>query len=86
MRGRGNLKQLVIEWCQHHPAYAGLAKSAWCIRLKDDDQPQPQAGQIHAMMLLELGYAKACVSLFNFNVKTPFVLLQQYVGLLGQQF
>ena len=66
--------------------YAGLAKSAWCIRLKDDHQPQPQAGQIHAMMLLELGYAKACVSLFNFNVKTPFVLLQQYVGLLGQQF
>ena len=48
MRGRGNLKQLVIEWCQHHPAYAGLAKSAWCIRgLKDDDQPQPQAGQKH---------------------------------------
>ena len=30
MRGRGNLKQLVIEWCQHHPAYAGVAKSAWC--------------------------------------------------------
>ena len=47
-QGRGNLKQLVIEWCQHHPAFAGLAKSAWCIRLKDDDQPQPQAGQKHS--------------------------------------
>ena len=47
-QGRGNLKQLVTEWCQHHPAYAGLAKSAWCIRLKDDDQPQPQAGQKHS--------------------------------------
>ena len=47
-QGRGNLKQLVTEWCQHHPTYAGLAKSAWCIRLKDDDQPQPQAGQKHS--------------------------------------
>ena len=47
-QGRGNLKQLVTEWCQHHPAYAGLAKSAWCIRLKDDDQPQLQAGQKHS--------------------------------------
>ena len=47
-QGRGNLKQLVTEWCQHHPAYAGLEKSAWCIRLKDDDQPQPQAGQKHS--------------------------------------
>ena len=37
-QGRGNLKQLVIEWCQHHPAYAGLAQSAWCMRLKDEDQ------------------------------------------------
>ena len=25
-QGRGNFKQLVTEWCQHHPAYAGLAK------------------------------------------------------------
>ena len=45
----------LAEWCRHHPAYpayhmvyAGLAKSAWCIRLKDDDQPQPQAGQKHS--------------------------------------
>ena len=47
-QGRGNLKQLVTEWCQHHPAYAGLEKSAWCIRLKDDNQPQPQVGQKHS--------------------------------------
>ena len=25
-QGRGNLKQLVIEWCQHHPAYAQVPK------------------------------------------------------------
>ena len=37
-QGPGNLKQLVIEWCKHHPAYAGLAVSAWCMRQKDDDQ------------------------------------------------
>ena len=37
-QGRGNLKQLLIDWCQHHPAYAGLAQSAWCMRLKDEDQ------------------------------------------------
>ena len=46
-QGPGNLKQLVIEWCQHHPAYAGLAQSAWCGRLKDD---QPQAGRTQAMV------------------------------------
>ena len=39
-QGRGNLKQLMIEWCQHHPAYAGLEQSAWCMRLKDEDQPK----------------------------------------------
>jgi len=33
--GRGSLKQLVIEWCQHHPVFAGLAQSAWCLRLKE---------------------------------------------------
>ena len=37
-QGPGNLKQLVIEWCEHHPAFAGLAQSAWCMRLRDDDQ------------------------------------------------
>ena len=37
-QGPGNLKQLVIEWCQHHPAFAGLAQKAWCMRLRDDDQ------------------------------------------------
>ena len=37
-QGPGNLKQLVIEWCKHHPAYAGLAVSAWCMRQTDDDQ------------------------------------------------
>ena len=39
-QGRGNFKQLVTEWCQHHPAYAGLEQSAWCMRLKDEDQPK----------------------------------------------
>ena len=38
-QGNGNLKQLVIGWCQHHPAYAGLELSEWCMRLKDDDRP-----------------------------------------------
>ena len=37
-QGPGNLKQLVIEWCKHHPAYAGLTVSAWCMRQTDDDQ------------------------------------------------
>ena len=45
-QGRGNLKQLVIEWCQHHPVFAGLAQSAWCMRLKDDDQPQAGRKQL----------------------------------------
>ena len=36
--GPGNLKQLVVEWYQHHPAFAGLAQSAWCKRLADHDQ------------------------------------------------
>ena len=45
-QGRGNLKQHLVEWCQHHPAFAGLAQSAWCVRMKeDDDQPHPQAGR-----------------------------------------
>ena len=43
-QGRGNLKQLVIEWCQDHPTYAGLAQSAWCMRGEDDDQPR-EAGR-----------------------------------------
>ena len=38
--GRGNLKQHLVEWCQHHPVFAGLAQSAWCMRMTDDDQPQ----------------------------------------------
>ena len=33
--------KFLIEWCQQHPTFAGLAQSAWCARLKvkDDDQP-----------------------------------------------
>ena len=38
-RGRGNLMQLVIEWCQHQPIYAGLAQNQWCTRMKEDDRP-----------------------------------------------
>ena len=37
----GNLKQLVIEWCEHHPAFAGLAESAWCTRMRDNEQQAP---------------------------------------------
>ena len=37
-QGPGSLKSLVIEWCQGHPAYAGLAESAWCRRVRDADQ------------------------------------------------
>ena len=36
-QGPGNLKQLVIEWCQNHRAYSGLAQSAWCKRLPEDE-------------------------------------------------
>ena len=34
-QGPGNLKQRVIEWCRHHPAFAGLKQSEWCMRLND---------------------------------------------------
>ena len=34
-QGPGNLKQRVIEWCRHHPAFAGLEQSEWCMRLND---------------------------------------------------
>ena len=37
-QGPGNLKQLVVQWCRRHPAFAGLAQSAWCKRLPDHDQ------------------------------------------------
>ena len=30
--GPGNLKQVVTQWCKHHPAFAGLEQSAWCKR------------------------------------------------------
>ena len=44
-QGPGNLKQLVIQWCQSYPAFAGLAPSAWCKRLKDHDQHEALFGR-----------------------------------------
>ena len=38
LHGPGSLKSLVIGWCQGHPAYAGLAESAWCTRVRDKEQ------------------------------------------------
>ena len=34
--GTDNLKQLITEWYQDHPAYADLPFSAWCKKLKDN--------------------------------------------------
>ena len=39
--GPGNLKQLVVQWCQHHPAFAGLEQSAWCKRRFSEDEQTP---------------------------------------------
>ena len=37
-QGRGNLMQLLIQWCQHQPAFAGRKQSAWCARMKEFDE------------------------------------------------
>jgi len=42
--GPGNLKQLVVQWCQHHPAFAGLEQSAWCKRFTEHDQQSLSGG------------------------------------------
>ena len=36
--GPGNLKQLIIEWFQGHPAFAGLVTSVWCKRIRVTEQ------------------------------------------------
>ena len=33
--GPGNFKQLITEWYQYHPTFAGLEINAWCKRLKE---------------------------------------------------
>ena len=37
-QGRGNLMQLLIQWCQHQPTFAGRKQSAWCARMKEFDE------------------------------------------------
>ena len=37
-QGRGNLMQLLIQWCQHQPAFAGRKQGAWCARMKEFDE------------------------------------------------
>ena len=39
-KGPGNLKQLIMQWYQGDPAFAGLAPSAWCKRLVTRNEPQ----------------------------------------------
>ena len=34
--GHQNLRQMITEWYKHHPAFTGLAYSAWGKRLKDN--------------------------------------------------
>ena len=40
--GSGNLKQFLIQWCQHHPVFADFEVGAWCRRLTDHDLPGHQ--------------------------------------------
>lgn len=47
-QGPGNLKRRVLEWCRHHPAFAGLEQSEWCMRL--NDQPVLLHGQKQSMV------------------------------------
>ena len=37
MMGPGNLKQLITEWYEVHPAFAGLEASAWYKRVMNKD-------------------------------------------------
>ena len=30
--------QLLIQWCQHQPTFAGRKESAWCARMKEFDE------------------------------------------------
>ena len=44
--GHQNLRQMITEWYKEHPAFGGLAYSAWGKRLKDN------APQAHARSLI----------------------------------
>ena len=44
-KGPGNLKQLIIEWYQGDPTFAGLAPSAWCKRFVTRNEPQHHQGR-----------------------------------------
>jgi hypothetical protein len=44
--GNSRLKQLISEWYTNHPAFANLAYSDWCKRLKDADNPAEPRSQI----------------------------------------
>ena len=44
-KGPGNLKQLITEWYQGDPTFAGLAPSAWCKRLVTRNEPQHGQGR-----------------------------------------
>jgi hypothetical protein len=63
-KGPGNLKQLIIEWYQGDPAFAGLAPSAWCKRRVrrrvTRNEPQHHQGR---------GGGKACTCYFSFECR-----------------
>ena len=44
-KGPGNLKQLITEWYQGDPTFAGLAPSAWCKRRVTRMEPQHHQGR-----------------------------------------
>ena len=44
LMGPGNLKQMITEWYQAHPAFAGAGSVEWCKRVKNTD-PQDGSGQ-----------------------------------------
>ena len=45
--GPGNLKQLITQWFQKHPAFFGLPPSAWCKRLKEADPDSPPGHEVN---------------------------------------
>ena len=50
-KGRGNLKQRIVEWYKGDPAFIGLAPDAWCKRVASNEpQDRPGSGMTHVLL------------------------------------
>ena len=50
-KGRGNLKQRIVEWYKGDPAFIGLAPDAWCKRVASNEpQDRPGSGMKHVLL------------------------------------